>query len=38
VIFFGEDKVKAGRAKVKEMSSGNEIVVEIDRPIEVISR
>ncbi|MDR1890601.1 MAG: histidine--tRNA ligase, partial [Puniceicoccales bacterium] len=37
-IIFGEDEVKVGCAKVKDMSSGNEIVVEIDRLTEVISR
>jgi histidyl-tRNA synthetase len=37
-IIFGEDEVKVGCAMVKGMSSGNEIVVEVDRLIEVISR
>ncbi|MDR1233186.1 MAG: histidine--tRNA ligase [Puniceicoccales bacterium] len=37
-IIFGEEEAKTGHAKVKDMSSANEVVVEIDRLIEVISR
>ncbi|MDR0742046.1 MAG: histidine--tRNA ligase [Puniceicoccales bacterium] len=37
-IIFGEEEAKTGHAKVKNMLSTNEIVVEIDRLAEVISR
>jgi histidyl-tRNA synthetase len=37
-IIFGEEEAKTGHAKVKDMSSANEIVVGIDRLVEVISR
>ncbi|MDR2432356.1 MAG: histidine--tRNA ligase [Puniceicoccales bacterium] len=37
-IIFGEEEAKTGHAKIKDMSSANEIVVEIDRLVEVISR
>ncbi|MDR2778900.1 MAG: histidine--tRNA ligase [Puniceicoccales bacterium] len=35
-IIFGEDEAKTGHTRVKDMSSGNEVVVEIDRLVEVI--
>jgi histidyl-tRNA synthetase len=37
-IIFGEEEAKTGHVKVKNMSSANEIVVEIDRLVEVISK
>jgi histidyl-tRNA synthetase len=37
-IIFGEEEAKTGHAKVKDMSSADEIVVEIDRILEVISK